>query len=699
MRWDHPRVNSSSVRVLAAGSFVVSAILSAGAAVFLVLAWDTPMRPNEFGTRGYAIVWSLVIGSVGAVLASRRPKNPIGWIFCILGLLAGVLAFTSEYARWAIDVRHGLPLPAGGAYAAWLVEWIWIPLITGLAIVAAIFPDGRFLTPGWRRAMWAAVAISLVPTALNAVIPRLTVYAGLDNPVGFGGGRIRAAAVASTTLMLPVVVVGAAAIVHRFRRSKGDERLQLKWLTLSTILVAAMFAVYGVLVIIQGTVSPDGRGLTWLEDLTILAFLAVPVSVAFGVLKYRLYDIDIVIDKAVVYGAIAVFITAVYLLVVIGVGSLIGYASNPVLSAIAAAIIALAFQPARRWAQRLANRFVYGRRSTPYEVLSQLSSRFANAYSLDDALPRLAHLSADAVGAERATVWLRADGTLRPTASWPTDGAIAPLPMQGQGLPSFGPRETGFAVRHQGDLLGAVSVVMPANEPLGPAQRKLLEDVAAQTGLVLRNVGLLEDLRASRRRLVAAQDEERRRLERNIHDGAQQQLVALSVQLRLVEQLVDRDATKAHEMLQQLQRTTSDALEDLRDLARGIYPPLLADQGLPAALEAQARKSGLPITLAPDGVVRYDQDVEAAVYFCVLEALQNVAKYARATAITVALHDADRRLLFEVNDDGVGFDLAHAMGGMGLRSMSDRVEAVGGSLEVTSTPGRGTTVVGTIPLR
>ena len=452
MRWDHPRVNSSSVRVLAAGSFVVSAILSAGAAVFLVLAWDTPMRPNEFGTRGYAIVWSLVIGGVGAVLASRRPKNPIGWIFCILGLLAGVLAFTSEYARWAIDVRHGLP--AGGAYAAWLVEWIWIPLITGIAIVAAIFPDGRFLTPGWRRAMWAAVAISLVPTALNAVIPRLTVYAGLDNPVGFGGGRIRAAAVASTTLMLPVVVVGAAAIVRRFRRSKGDERLQLKWLTLSTTLVAAMFAVYGVLVITHGTVSPDGRGLTWLEDLTILAFLAVPVigrvrgSEVPAVRHRRRHQQGGRLRR------VAVFITAVYLLVVIGVGSLIGYASNPVLSAIAAAIIALAFQPARRWAQRLANRFVYGRRSTPYEVLSQLSSRFANAYSLDDALPRLAHVSADAVGAERATVWLRADGTLRPTASWPTDGAIAPLPMQGKALPCsarerpgspFGTRETPWA--------------------------------------------------------------------------------------------------------------------------------------------------------------------------------------------------------------------------------------------------------------
>ena len=525
MRWDHPRVNSSSVRVLAVGSFVVSAILSAGAAVFLVLARDTPMRPTEFGTRGYAIVWSLVIGGVGTVLASRRPKNPIGWIFCILGLVAGVLAFTSEYARWAIDARHGLP--AGGAYAAWLVEWIWIPLITGLAIVAAIFPDGRFLTPGWRRAMWAAVAISLVPTALNAVIPRLTVYAGIDNPVGFGGGRIRAAAVASTTLMLPVVVVGAAAIVRRFRRSKGDERLQLKWLTLSTTLVAAMFAVYGVLVIIQGTVSPDGRGLTWLEDLTILAFLAVPVSVAFGVLKYRLYDIDIVINKAVVYGAIAVFITAVYLLVVIGVGSLIGYASNR------------SCPPSRPRSSRWRSSRPVGGRSgwrtdsstgaARHRTRSCPSFPHGSRTRIRSTTPCLGSRTYPRTRSEPSgpRCGSRADGTLRPTASWPTDGAIAPLPMQGQGLPSFGPRETGFAVRHQGDPLGAVSVVMPANEPLGPAQRKLLEDVAAQTGLVLRNVGLLEDLRASRRRLVAAQDAERRRLERNIHDGAQQQLVAL----------------------------------------------------------------------------------------------------------------------------------------------------------------------------
>ena len=675
---------------------MVSAVLSAGAAVFLVLAWDVPMQPTEFGTRGYAIVWSLVVGGVGAVLASRRPQNPIGWIFCGLGVLAGILAFTSEYARWAIEARHGIP-PAG-VYAAWLIEWIWIPLITGLSVAAAIFPDGRFLTPGWRRAMWAAIAISLVPTALNAVIPRLTVYSGLDNPFGVGAELVRGGAVASTTLMLPVVVVGAAAIVRRYRRSRGDERLQLKWLALSSILVASMFAVYGVLVITQGTVSPSSGDLKWLETLTIVAFLAVPVSVAFGVLKYRLYDIDIVINKAVVYGAIAVFITAVYLVVVIGVGSLIGYASNPVLSAVAAAIVALAFQPARRWAQRLANRFVYGKRATPYEVLSQLSSRFAKAYSLDDALPRLALVSADAVGAERATVWLKADRTLRPTVSWPADGGTASLPMHSDDLPSFGPQETGFAVRHQGYLLGAVSVVMPANEQLGPAQRKLLEDVSAQAGLVLRNVGLLEDLRASRMRIVAAQDERAKRLERDIHDGAQQQLVALSVKQRLVATLVGKDDRRARAVLDELQHETTGALETLRDLARGIYPPLLADKGLVAALAARARKSPVAASVDSDGIERFPQEIEAAVYFCCLEAMQNAAKYASAEHVTIALSTSDGDLRFSVVDDGVGFDAATTVRGAGLTNMRDRIEALGGTFEIESAPGTGTTVGGRVPV-
>jgi signal transduction histidine kinase len=238
---------------------------------------------------------------------------------------------------------------------------------------------------------------------------------------------------------------------------------------------------------------------------------------------------------------------------------------------------------------------------------------------------------------------------------------------------------------------------MPASEPLSPAQDKLLRDVADQAGLVLRNVALLEDLRTSRRRLVAAQDEERRRLERNIHDGAQQQLVALSVKLRLLEQLVTRDTERATAAAADLQTDVTDALENLRDLARGIYPPLLADKGLAAALESQARKSPVPVAVEQDGIGRYPQDVEAAVYFCTLEALQNVAKYAGASSARVVLGESEGRLTFAVIDDGSGFDLEKARRGAGLTNMRDRVEALGGRLEIRSAPGAGTTVAGTIP--
>jgi signal transduction histidine kinase len=253
-------------------------------------------------------------------------------------------------------------------------------------------------------------------------------------------------------------------------------------------------------------------------------------------------------------------------------------------------------------------------------------------------------------------------------------------------------------VRHQGEQLGAITVRMPANDPMNPVKERLVRDLTGQAGLVLRNVRLIEELRASRRRLVAAQDHERRRLERNIHDGAQQQLVSLAVKIRLADQLIERDATKAHALLAQLQAETGEALEDLRDLARGIYPPLLADEGLPTALDAQARKTALPVTIHPDGVGRYAEEIEATIYFCVLEALQNIAKYARAAAVSIDLREGEGRLSFEVRDDGVGFDPAASSRGMGLQGMADRLDAVGGELRIRSAPGEGTTVSGTVPL-
>jgi signal transduction histidine kinase len=239
---------------------------------------------------------------------------------------------------------------------------------------------------------------------------------------------------------------------------------------------------------------------------------------------------------------------------------------------------------------------------------------------------------------------------------------------------------------------------MPAVEPMNPAKERLVRDLAAQAGLLLRNVRLVEDLRASRQRLVAAQDEERRRLERNIHDGAQQQLVALAVKARLARQLTERDPVKAAEMLEQIEAETQTALEDLRDLARGIYPPLLADRGLVAALEAQSRKAPVAVVVESDGIGRYSADVEATVYFCTLEALQNVAKYADANRTVIHLSQSNGSLSFEVADDGRGFDPAVVGSGSGLQGMADRLAAVGGSLDVESSPGRGTTVAGRVPV-
>jgi signal transduction histidine kinase len=226
----------------------------------------------------------------------------------------------------------------------------------------------------------------------------------------------------------------------------------------------------------------------------------------------------------------------------------------------------------------------------------------------------------------------------------------------------------------------------------------MIDDLAGQAGPVLQNVRLIEELRASRRRIVSAQDARAKRLERNIHDGAQQQLVALAVKLRLAAQTVERDPAAARRILAGLQDDANDALETLRDLARGIYPPLLADKGLPAALEAQARKASIPAHVRAEGIGRYAPEVEATVYFCSLEAMANAAKYADASTLILELAQLDGSLRFSVTDDGRGFDPSSNAPGTGLQGMADRVDAIGGTFDVASRPGQGTTVTGVLPV-
>jgi signal transduction histidine kinase len=397
----------------------------------------------------------------------------------------------------------------------------------------------------------------------------------------------------------------------------------------------------------------------------------------------------------------------VYVGIAVGIGALVGGGGKPnlALSILATAIVAVGFQPVRERLQKVANRLVYGQRATPYEVLSEFSGRVAEAYAADEVLPRMARVLQEGTGAETATVWLCGTSELRPAATYPDDMAVRhPLPLSNGTLPEFAGATQAVEVRHQGELLGALSLSKRKGEALTPIEMKLVDDLALQAGLVLKNVGLsadlqarVDELRASRQRLVTAQDTERRRLERNLHDGAQQHLVALKVKLGLAEMLLTRDPSKAAATLDQLKHDADEALETLRDLARGIYPPLLADKGLVVALESQARKATVPVRIDAEGIGRYPQEIEAALYFCTLEALQNVQKYAAASAVEVRLRANGGQVDVDVIDDGRGFDVGAISRGAGLTNMEDRLDALGGSLRVTSTPGSGTALHATVP--
>jgi signal transduction histidine kinase len=445
---------------------------------------------------------------------------------------------------------------------------------------------------------------------------------------------------------------------------------------------------------------------TWQTDIGIaIVATALPVAIGIAILRYRLYDIDLIINKTLVYGGLAAVITAVYVLVVVNIGARVGGSQRLWLSLVTTAVIALAFQPLRQRAQRLANRLVYGKRATPYEALSQFSEHLSETYSQEDILDRMTRILAQGTGAQRAEAWVRAGQHLILASSSPPQAEPStPLTMSDGSLPPM-QRDIVVPVSHAGELLGALAVDKKRGESLNTVEQKLVANLAGQAGLVLKNVGLnrellarLDDLRASRQRLVTAQDEERRRIERNLHDGAQQHLVALKIKVGLAESVAEPDS-KTRPILAQLKRDADEAIDNLRELARGIYPPLLASDGLGAALQAPARRFAVPVELKVDQVPRQPREVEGAIYFCCLEALQNIAKYAEARRVTLRVWLSDSTIAFRVEDDGKGFDPAAVVRSSGLQNMHDRLEALGGSITIQSAPGKGTIVEGRLPLQ
>jgi signal transduction histidine kinase len=642
--------------------------------------------------------------TVGAILASRNTRNPMGWIMLTVGLAFALAQATETYAKYTLEIDPGV-LPFG-AVAAWFGTWDYAVAFSALLVLALLYPTGRVVSPRWRMVPWIVVAsasIAALGTALGPGSLEVETGFAVANPFGIEALRpiVEITGGIGWIGLLASIPLSIASLVLRYRRSEGESRQQIRWLAFIAIAVIASLLLALVTTLIFGegfdrSIGPQ----VFFGVIFSLIGVGVPTAMGVAVLRYRLYDLDLVIKKTIVFG-----ILVLLLLALAGLGALLLGGSlvpslydRPPLLLLFGAAFGLLVIPAYRLARKVADRVVYGGRASPYEVLSEFSERAGETYSTEDVLPRMAQLIGQATGANAARVWLKVGSELRPAAAWPAETiGTRSLPSRDGELPDF--EEEAVGIRHQGELLGALTLEMRPSDPMNPSKERIVRDLASQTGLVLRNVRLIEDLRESRRRIVNAQDEERRRLERNIHDGAQQQLVALSVKLGLAERLVPKDPAKAVTMLGEAKAETGEAIEDLRDLARGIYPPVLADRGLVAALEGQARKSAVAVVVESDGIGRYPQETEAAVYFSCLEALQNVAKYSEATFATVRLEQANGSLTFDVTDNGIGFDPTSASRGSGLQGITDRLAALGGTFDVRSAPGGGTTVSGSLPMQ
>jgi signal transduction histidine kinase len=629
------------------------------AVFFALFVWFViPRQPRN------GVVWSMAASAIGAG--------------CYLGFYGIAALLTPDPVTFLGDgyrpagVSTAVALLATGAVAS-----VYPGLFSWLTFGLLLFPDGRLRSRRWRWVAGLAVAGILASIASVAweYRPSNSLPATEDTiPLALSAGTATLAAVLSLV-----------SILLQFRDSRGAMRDQFKWVVWGAALVVPWFA----LAFFLGGTDYEYVFLGPVHVATAAMLIAYGIAVG----KYRLFDVDVVISRTFVYGTLAVVITGLYIAVVAGASHLLGGTGgpNPALAIPATAAAAVAFHPMRRRLERWAVRIVYGKKATPYQVLSDFSQRVAAA---DPALlERVARSLVEGTGARRAavSVWIGAD--LVEAAAWP--------PAPDDEAPT-----TSYPIEHDATELGRLTLTTPPGARLSASDTQLAEEVASGMGLALRNQQLtarletrVEELRTSRRRLVEVQDETRRKLERDLHDGAQQQLVALKVKLGLARTIAEKDGGReTAALLTRLNEEADVAVQALRDFARGVYPPLLAAEGLDAAITSRARQVPIPVRIDADGIGRYDPQVEAAVYFCVVEALQNVTRYAEAQNVAVSLAQVDGALTFEVTDDGIGFDPAEVARGVGLTNMIDRIDAAGGTLLIDAVPGRGTTVRGSLPV-
>jgi signal transduction histidine kinase len=628
-------------------------------------------------------VGMLVFATPGALVAAHRPGNPIGWLMLAEGLSWQLFGLAGVYRVTALP---------GGSWAALVYDWGYVVPVALMSLLLLLFPDGRMPSRRWRPLAASLVTGACLLSAALLLRPGPLPSTPVANPLGVAGAEpvLGALEAAGNLAMLLSGIGCAVALVFRYRRAGDIERHQLKWLAYGGVVVLLAWVLAFVL-------DVAGLGIDT-GEIRVPVLLVLPIAIAIAVLQYRLYAIDVIISRTIVYTALAGLIAATYVAIVVGLGSALGAGRQPnlALSVLATVVVAIAFDPARRRLRRVANRLVYGRRATPYEVLAAFTERVSAVYQPGEVLPQMARLIAEASGAAWAEVWLCLGSELRPAGRWPAPHHSAARSVRLTGQTLVHPdADRVYPIVHKGQLLGAMAIAKRPGEQFSPAEDKLLADLASAAGLALENVALVDELKASRQRLVTAQDQERRRVERDLHDGAQQRLLELALTLGIAHQHARHaGADEAAAVLDTATGQARVALAELRDLARGIHPAILVDRGLGPALESLAERAPIPVVVSMSSERRLPETVEATAYFVVSEALANAAKHARADRVDVLVSTMDDRVVVEIVDDGVG---AADVNGNGLRGLSDRVAAVDGRFEVLSPPGGGTRVAAAIP--
>ena len=684
---------------------VAGVLLPAATAGLLVAALRTS-APG--GVTGAVAVTAVLIAcwALAAVVCAWARRQAPGWLVAVGALVTAAGLSAARLASGSSGAGH-----AAARAAATLAAPLVIAMFFHLALA---FPGGRL--DGRARLVTAGVAY--LAAAAGGLALALA-------------GRPFPAAVAVTGAIV-AALAALPALRIRYRRATGHDRDAMQWAAMGVVAAADIALVAAVLHLLVGWPGPAGL-------VAAGGTAAVPLGLMAGTATALARHGSRLFVYVLSAAGFSVVVAVIYLIVILGLGQAPtdqGDREVLGLSMLAAAIAAIGYGPARDRLAAAATRFVYGARQAPDEVLRTFGSRLTRAVTMDELLLQLAESLRKTMGLTAAEVYTGSTEVLDRTVSVPDAGprSLVLTAREREVVSRAGVSGTAWTaiwlpalldgraraqlrvapVSHAGELLGLIVVERPEGADLFTEDDdRVLTELARQTGLAFHNVQLdaalhttldelrkqAGELRASRARIVASGDAERRRVERNLHDGAQQHLVALAINLRLARDIVADDPDGAAQILGQLAQGVQDTIKELRELAHGIYPPLLADSGLGEALRAAAARSPLQVTVTvEDSVGRYPAEMEAAVYFCCLEAMQNAAKHAQGAAVQVRVRSQAGGLSFAVTDDGPGFDAARARTGHGFVNMADRLGAIGGTVRWDSHPGQGATVSGSIPL-